>query len=92
MLKLLLCLICAFAIAVATLQLRQQQLELRHQAARLQEQIESQQARLWSQQLQISLQTATPTVARTISQQGLDLTPETKLPETIGNWVNRRAK
>jgi len=92
MLKLLLCLICAFAIAVATLQLRQQQLELRHQAARLQEQIESQQARLWHQQLQISLHTATPTVARTISQQGLDLAPETKLPETIGNWVNRRAK
>ena len=54
MVKLLLCLLSAFALGVITLQLRQQDLELRHQVADLQQKIQNQQAKLWSQQVEIA--------------------------------------
>jgi hypothetical protein len=76
MLKLLLCLGCALAIAVAMLELRQQELELKHRAAKLQEEIEGQQAKLWSQQLQIAIYTAPNALTKTVSQHELDLVHE----------------
>jgi cell division protein FtsL len=79
MTKLLLCLFCAFALAVATIQLRQQELELKNRAAKLQQDIEGQQAKLWSQQLQIATYTAPNVISKTVGRQGLDLVPE-KLP------------
>jgi len=76
MVKLLLALLCSFAIAVAMLELRQQELELKHHAAKLQDEIESHQAKLWSQQLQIAIYTAPNAIAKTIGLHALDLVPE----------------
>jgi hypothetical protein len=76
MVKLLLCLFCAFAIGVAMLELRQQELELKHRAAKFQEEIEGQQAKLWGQQLQIAIYTAPNAIAKTIGQHALELVPE----------------
>jgi len=81
MVKLLLCLGCGMAIAVAMLELRQQELELKHRSARLQEQIEGQQAKLWNQQLQIAIYTAPSALAKTVGQHQLELVPEGKLGE-----------
>ena len=92
MVKLLLCLVCAFVVGICTLQLRQQQLELRHQAARFQQEIEGQQARLWNQQLQITLATSTNTVVNTIEQQDLSLVPEARLPQAAGDWLAKGKK
>jgi hypothetical protein len=78
MLKLLLCLVCAFGIAIAAMQLRQQELELKYRAAKLQTDIEGQQARLWSQQLQIAIYTAPPAMPKTLAQHDLELVPEMK--------------
>lgn len=90
MVKLIVCLFCAFAVAVATLQLRQQQLELKHRTSTLQKQIENQQATLWNQQLQIAIYTA-PNAIRTTVGQDLDLVPESRLPAAAADWMGRPA-
>lgn len=87
MLKLLLCILCAFLIGICLLQLRQQELELRHQTAHLQTQIQARQARLWNQQLEIAVYTAPNAMTRTIEEQGLKLSPAAKLPEEAGDWA-----
>ncbi len=87
MIKLLFCLLCAFAMGVATLHLRQQQLELRHEAARYQAQIESHQAKLWDQQLQIAAQTAPNVLKQTLSQHHLPVSSPSAIPAEVGNWV-----
>ena len=89
MLKLLICLFCSFALGLAMLQLRQQQIELRHRTTQLQGQIEAQQAKLWSQQLQIAIATAPEAVAGSIKEANLALTNEANLPEGAGNWIDR---
>lgn len=89
MIKLLLCMICGFAIAIAMLQMRQQQLELKHKAAMLQAQVQSRQSRLWQQQLQIAIYTAPNAVAKMVGGHDLDLKPEAPLPEEVGNWMVR---
>jgi cell division protein FtsL len=66
MLKLIVCLISAMAVAVVVLQMRQQRLELNYQANQLHNQIESQQAQLWNQQLQIAVYTAPNAIAHTV--------------------------
>lgn len=86
MLKLLLCLVCALAVALAMLQLRQQELEFKHQAADLQKQIESRQGKLWNQQLQIAIHTAPNALTHTIGSD-IELVPETNLPGNVGNWL-----
>ena len=87
MLKLILCLFCAVAIAVVLLQLRQQRLELNHQANQLHNQIDSQQARLWSQQLDIALYTAPNAISKTVEGKDLRLVPQS--PQHVGpsNWM-----
>jgi cell division protein FtsL len=87
MLKLILCLIFAVAIAVVLLQLRQQRLELNHQANRLHNQIEAQQAHLWGQQLDIALYTAPNAISKTVEGKDLRLVPQS--PQHVGpsNWM-----
>jgi cell division protein FtsL len=58
MLKLVLCLICGTATAVAMLELREQHLNLTFRTDKLHNQIESSQAQLWNQQLSIAVATA----------------------------------
>ena len=87
MLKLILCLFCAVAIAVLLLQLRQQRLELNHQANQLHNQIDSQQARLWSQQLDIALYTAPNAISKTVENKNINLVPQS--PQHVGptSWI-----
>ena len=87
MLKLILCLIFAVAIAAVMLQLRQQRLELNHQANILHNRIEAQQARLWSQQLQIAVYTAPNAISKTVGDKNLKLVPQS--PQHVGpsNWM-----
>lgn len=77
--------------AVATLQLRQQELELRHQAAEFQQKIQHHQAKLWQQQLEIAVYTAPNAVTRTMQQHDLKLVPEAALPLAAGDWVGTTA-
>jgi cell division protein FtsL len=73
--------------AVAMLQLRQQELELRHQAADLQLKIRNHQAKLWQQQLEIAVYTAPNAVTKIVQDQNLKLVPEAALPLAAGDWV-----
>src|SRR3954453_11735851 len=75
MIKLLICLLSAAALAACVLQLRQQRLELDYQNAELHEQIRSHQARLWDQQLQIAAFTAPNAIANTVNAHDLKLVP-----------------
>jgi hypothetical protein len=88
MVKLALCLACAFLIGIATLQMRQQELELRHRAATLQQKIQSSQARLWRQQLEIGVYTAPNAMSKTIGQHQLELQPAARLPKGAGEWMD----
>ena len=75
MVKLLICLLAAFALGVMTLQLRQQRLELNYKINQLHRQIESGQAKLWNQQLQIAVYTAPNAIAKTVGDHDLHLVP-----------------
>lgn len=92
MLKMLLCILCAFLIGICLLQLRQQELELRHQTADLQMRIQARQVRLWNQQLEIAVYTAPDAMRKSIEDQGLKLAPAAKLPEEAGDWVGMNRK
>jgi hypothetical protein len=74
MLKLLLCLLCGSATAVAMLELREQHLNLTFQTDKLHNQIEASQAQLWNQQLSIAVATAPDAVAAAAKGQDLKLT------------------
>jgi hypothetical protein len=63
MLKLLLCLLCGSATAVAMLELREQRLNLTFETNKLHNQIESSQSVLWNQQLSIAVATAPNSLA-----------------------------
>lgn len=80
MVKLLICLFSAAALAVTVLQLRQQHLELGYQNAELHEQIRSHQAKLWDQQLQIATFTAPNAIANTVNSHDLKLVPRVRIP------------
>jgi uncharacterized protein YcfL len=73
MLKLILCILCGSATAIALLQLRQQRLSLAFQANKLHNQIEASQAQLWNQQLSIAVATAPNAVAASARGQNLTL-------------------
>ena len=76
MLKLLICLLSATALAGVMLQLRQQRLELAYETADLHDQIRGQQSRLWNQQLSIAACTAPNAISQTVDTQGLKLVPQ----------------
>ncbi len=91
MLKLMLCLVCGFALGVTTLQLRQQELELRHLSADFQAKIEARQAKLWQQQWQIASYTAPNVIARTVGGT-MELAPDSELPATVADWIGLNAE
>ena len=88
MLKLMLCLFAAAAIALTLLQLRQQHMELSHQTAELHDQIRNRQARLWDQQIQIAIYTAPNAIQRTIDAHSLNLQPQRPVPGTKRSWID----
>ena len=92
MLKLVLCLVCAVAIAVVMLHLRQQRLELDHQANLLHNQIEAQQAKLWNQQLQIAVYTAPNAITKTVGDHSLKLVPRSPVQARQTSWIDARAE
>ena len=73
MLKLLLCLLCGSATAVALLELRQQRLDLTFQTNKLHNQIEASQALLWNQQMSIAVATAPNALAAATRNKTLKL-------------------
>lgn len=91
MLKLLICILSAFAIGVAVLQMRQQHMELEYQANKLHAQIEAQQAKLWQQQKQIAEVTAPSAIPQTVRQHDLKLVPRAPLPPEKANWTDPSA-
>jgi cell division protein FtsL len=80
MVKMLLCILSAMALAVMTLQLRQQRLELNFKISQLHREIESNQARLWNQQLQIAVYTAPNAIQQTVSNKELHMIPRGPAP------------
>ncbi len=89
MLKLLLCLLAALAIAVGLLQLRQQRMEMNYQANQLHNLIEDHQAKLWNQQLQIAICTAPNAISRTVGDHALHMVPVSPLPAKKGtSWLD----
>jgi cell division protein FtsL len=90
MIKLLLCLLCSAAIAVVTLELRQQKLELSCQANRLHSQIEQSKAKLWDQQVQIAVYTAPNAIAKTVGDRRLQMVPTSPLPAGKSEWLDVR--
>lgn len=75
MLKLLLCILCGTAMAIAVLQLRQQRMELLHQCSALHNEMEEMQLKLWNQQLQIASSTAPMAIRQTVQNYELTLVP-----------------
>ena len=92
MVKMLICLLSATALAVMTLQLRQQRLELNYKISQLHRQIESHQARLWNQQLQIAVYTAPNAIEHTVNTHDLKLVPRAPVKRgelaTGAAWVD----
>jgi cell division protein FtsL len=88
MLKVLLCLLTATAVAVALLQLRQQHLNLSYQTNRLHNQIEIEQARLWDQQLQIAVATAPSAMQQTLAQQDIHFVAPATPPDNLPSWTD----
>jgi len=74
MLKLLLCLLCGSATAVALLELREQRLNLAFETNKLHNQIEASQGQLWNQQLEIAEATAPDALAAAAKGKDLKLT------------------
>lgn len=87
MIKLLISMVSALALAVMLLALRQQRLDLLNEAATLHKRIEAQQARLWNQQLQIATYTAPNVVKRTVQQHDLGLTQHTSRAK-LAPWID----
>jgi len=88
MLKLLLCIFTATAVAVALLELRQQHLNLSYQTNRLHNQLQIEQARLWNQQLQIAVATAPNAMQQTLAQQDIHFVAPATPPDNLPNWTD----
>jgi hypothetical protein len=89
MLKLLICIFSAFAIAVVVLQLRTERREIAFQANSLHGKIESHQSKLWNQQLQIAMYTAPNAITHTVGQHDLKMVPAT--PGQPVGWIRPAA-
>jgi len=87
MLKILLCLVTATAVAVALLQLRQQRLDLSYQNNRLHNEIQTEQARLWNQQIQIAVSTAPNAMQQVIAQQDIHFVAPATPPDHLHSWT-----
>ena len=87
MVKLLICLFSAAAIAACVLQLRQQRMELGHQNSELNDQINSQQAKLWSQQMQIAVYTAPNSIQQTVKAYDLEMVSQSDVATATPSWI-----
>jgi hypothetical protein len=88
MVKLLLCVLSAAALAATVLQLREQRQELGYQNSRLHDEIKDQQARLWNQQLQIAVCTAPNAITQTVRSNDLKMVPQAPLPRGRTHWID----
>jgi lactam utilization protein B len=88
MIKMLICLISALALAAMTLQLRQQRMELAHQNSELNDRINSHQAKLWSQQLQIAVYTAPNAIQQTVKTHDLKMVSQSPVRSKNANWID----
>lgn len=88
MVKLLLCVLSAAALAAAVLQLRQQRQELGYQNSRLHDQIKDQQGKLWNQQLQIAVYTAPNAITQTVDNHAIRMVPNSPLPRGRTRWID----
>jgi hypothetical protein len=86
MVKILLCLFTATAVAVGLLQLRQQRLNLSYQTIRLHNELQVEQARLWNQQLQIAVATAPNAMQQTMAQQDIHFVAPGTPPDNLTTW------
>ena len=91
MLKLLLCLTAATAIAVCLVQLRQQRLDLAHDASQLHGTLEARQAKLWDQQVRLAAATAPPAIGRSADSHHLTLIPVKPTAAPATDWNDARA-
>ena len=66
-------------------------MNLNYQANRLHGEIEKRQAKFWSQQVQIAGYTAPNTIAQTIGNTKLDLSPQSATPAGAANWIGKDA-
>ena len=80
MLKLLLCLAAAFAVAGCLLMLRQQRLELGHDVNRLHRELQSAQVELWRQQVAVAARTGPEAIGRTVGDEVAANAPAAALP------------
>ncbi len=88
MIKLLICVFSAAAIAVCMLELRQQNLQLGHQCNELHGKIRSRQGKLWNQQLDIAMYTAPNAISQTVANHDLKLVPQTPPPAGKPHWID----
>jgi hypothetical protein len=87
MLKILLCIFTATAVAVGLLQLRQQCLNLSYQTNCLHNELQVEQARLWNQQLQIAVSTAPNAMQQIIGQQDIHFVAPATPPDHLTSWT-----
>jgi hypothetical protein len=73
MLKMLICLLCGAATAVALLELREQRLNLTFETNKLHNEIEASQLQLWNQQMAIAVATAPNALAASTKDKDLKL-------------------
>ncbi len=90
MIKLLLCLTAAVAVAVCLVQLRQQRLDLSHEKSQLHAAVEARQAALWDQQVRLAAVTAPPAIGRSAGSHHLTLIPVKPTAAPATDWVDIR--
>lgn len=79
MLKLLACILCAFAIAGTLLHLRQQRNQINYKINQSHRRLQNLQIELWNQQLQVAIYTAPNAIENTVGAHNLKLVPATPL-------------
>jgi hypothetical protein len=82
MLKLLLCIVGAFAIAAVLLHLRHEKMEINYRINQAHRRLQTLQSELWNQQLQMSFATAPAAVEKSVGQHKLKLVPAAPLAQT----------
>lgn len=82
MLKLLLCIVGAFAIAAVLLHLRHEKMEINYRINQAHRRLQSLQTELWNQQLQMAIATAPAAVEKSVGQHKLNLVPAAPLAKT----------
>ncbi|MDB5326194.1 MAG: hypothetical protein JWM57_1763 [Phycisphaerales bacterium] len=82
MLKLLLCLVGAFAIAAVLLHLRHEKMEINYRINQAHRRLQTLQTELWNQQLQMAIATSPAAVQKTVGEHRLNLIPASPIART----------